>query len=694
MKIGKFEILAELGNGSMGAVYEARDPVLDRRVALKTVAPGLLSQRDAVERFQREARAAARLQHPNVVTIFELGETGETVFIAMELLEGMDLARALVPADRLTLREKLKVVVDVCRGLDYAHKQGIVHRDVKPANIRVRPDGSVKIVDFGIARVLDATNLTATGLVLGTPSYMAPEMLEGRGIDHRADMWAVGIILYEVLTGRRPFEAETIPSLVYRIVHEPLPRLDADKMGVPEDVVAVAAQALNKEPAQRFPDLAAMADALEKAMGLPTVPALPPEVRAKAYERHFAEARRLLADRDLEGALLAARRAQSLQPSRTGIVALISVIEQQIGNETTSLSGRSLGSVVSPARGAGFSATMTILPAPGSATQEALRPLPTPVLTELRIRGAACFRELATFGEPPSTQSVCLSPVRDLLAASGTDGAIRLWDLHSRTRILTLRTELHERTGHDASAISLAFSPDGALLASGHVDNAVHLWDLGKGTEVPVRLRHDAMVGALAFSPDGSTLASGSMDANLRLWDVGAALSGEARRELHRQPSGVTAVAYAAGGDLVVTGHARRVLRVIDAMTGRLVASLRGPDALVNLLCLAPDGRHLAVGSHDRTIRLYDLEEKKQVALVASHKRPAISLSFFDDGQHFATVAQDNAVYLWDVEKTAPLAALWGPPDESFAGVALFGNNDHIAVALADGRIRLWGPAH
>src|SRR5262249_4741838 len=210
MKVGKFEILTELGKGSMGTVYKARDPVLDRLVALKTVAPGLLADHIAVERFQREARAAARLQHPSIVTIFDSAEADGTVYIAMELLEGMDLARALVPPDRMTLAEKLKIVVDVCRGLDYAHKQGTIHRDVKPANIRVRPDGWVKIVDFGIARSIDSSTLTATGLVLGTPSYMAPEVLEGHGSDHRADMWAVGIILYEILTGRRPFEAETI----------------------------------------------------------------------------------------------------------------------------------------------------------------------------------------------------------------------------------------------------------------------------------------------------------------------------------------------------------------------------------------------------------------------------------------------------------------------------------------------------
>ena len=179
----------------MGTVYRARDPVLDRLVALKTVSPGVLSKTETFQRFEREARSAARLQHRNIVTIFELGEWQGTSFIAMELLDGMDLAQAMVPHDRLKLAEKVHILVETCRGLDFAHKRGVVHRDVKPANIRVLRDGSVKIVDFGIAHVEDST-ITHTGLVLGTPSYIAPEVLAGQPVDHRADIWALGVVMY------------------------------------------------------------------------------------------------------------------------------------------------------------------------------------------------------------------------------------------------------------------------------------------------------------------------------------------------------------------------------------------------------------------------------------------------------------------------------------------------------------------
>ncbi|MBI3932905.1 MAG: serine/threonine protein kinase [Acidobacteria bacterium] len=680
----------------MGTVYRARDPVLDRQVALKTVKPGLLSKRETFQRFEREARAAARLQHANIVTIYELGEMAGTLYIAMELLEGMDLAQAMVPHDRLSLPQKVRIVVDVCRGLDFAHKRGVVHRDVKPANVRVLLDGAVKLVDFGIARLEDSS-MTQTGLILGTPSYIAPEVLKGGRVDHRADIWAVGVVLYEMLAGRLPYEGTTVAALVYKIVHEPPPPLDAARLGLPPSLGNVVERALAKDPAQRYQDMAEMAAELQALLGIAAAAETPlfGRAREQAYQRDVREAQRLFADNDLERALEAARRARALAPGRTEVVQLVEMIETALAEAPT---------LVTPPRRPAQTLDLDLtpldsgthaLPPPGTTPAATAPPrrLPTAVLVELRARGASVFRELATFGEPPATSSACLSPVRDLLATSGADGAIRIWDLHNRTRVLTLRSEMHQRSGHDAMATALSFSRDGALMASGHVDGSVHLWNMATGDEVPVKLRHDASVGAVGFSPDAAVLATGGMDATLKLWDVHAAMAGEAVRQLHRQPSPVTALTYAGAGAWIVTGHVNRILRVLDAGSGRLKATLRGPEALVSLLCPAPDERRLVVASHDRTLRVFDLVSQNQLCVMSGHKKPPTSLSFFADGRHLATVAQDNAVQLWDLETRSTLAALWGPAQESFTGVALFGGGDHIAVALSDGRIRLWGPA-
>ena len=675
----------------MGTVYRARDPVLDRLVALKTIRPGVVSGQEAMARFRREARSAAGLQHPNIVTIYELGQAAGLHFIAMELLEGQDLGQAMHPPERLPLVQKLRMLARVCAGLDYAHKRGVVHRDVKPANVRVQDDRTVKIVDFGIAHVTDS-ELTATGIVLGTPSYVAPEVLAGGRVDFRADMWAVGIILFEMLAGRRPFVSPTFASLAYRIIHEPLPALDAQTVALWPGVAEVVARALAKRPDDRFRDMAEMAQALQRLLGAPAeTVSLGPREREEAWRQEFERAQRLAAAGDLEGALEAARRAQALEPGRTDGVALVEAIETRLREAPTLPPG-----AVDPtrvARALAAAPPASALAAPAAPVAPAPAPPPGPAVPDVRGRGAAAFREIDTFGEPPAALAAAVSPVRDLLGAAGTDGAVRLWDLAARTRTGVLRTELHLRAGHDARALVLAFSPDGTLLATGHVDGSVHLWDLPGRQEAPVRLKHEGAVGALAFSPDGAILASGGMDNALKLWDVGAALAGEARRELVRQPAGVTALAYAEGGSWIVTGHASRVLRITDVFSGRLVATVRGVDALVNLLALAPDGQKMLVGSHDRSLRVFDVEQRSGLAVVGTHRKTPVSVAYFPDGEVLASVCLDNAVSLWSADASGPLATLWGRQEDAFTAVAVFGDGAFLAAALTDGRIRVWGAA-
>ena len=329
--IGKYEILGVLGRGAMGTVFKARDPKLDRFVALKTMSEALLVETEMRDRFDREAQSAARLQHPNIVTIFELGEVDNAPFIAMELLGGESLADVLEREEKTRLEDKLKIIAQVCRGLDFAHKQGVIHRDVKPGNIQVLEDGTAKILDFGIAFREGGTRKTKTGLVMGTPNYMAPEQISDGLVDHRADMWAVGIILHEWMTGERPFAAETIPSLVYRIVHSPPPELDARRIGVPPALVNVMERVLRKDPNERFRDLAQMAAALDAVVGGAAVEEVPSDnVRQRTFARHLDMARTLLARGEPARALEAARRAQALEPSEPTVVILVQQAERDL----------------------------------------------------------------------------------------------------------------------------------------------------------------------------------------------------------------------------------------------------------------------------------------------------------------------------------------------------------------------------
>ncbi len=226
--IGKYRILRVLGRGGMGSVYEALDPLINRKVAVKTMIPGLVENAELRERFMREAQAAGGLRHRNIVTVYDLWVDADQPYIAMEFIEGSDLEKLMQQSQGgLGLERKLDILRQVCEGLSYAHKAGIVHRDVKPANIRVTPEGEVKIMDFGIAH-LQSSTMTKSGLVLGTVHYMAPEQLIGDKVDHRADVFSVGVIAYELLSGRKPFDGESLTTVMYKIIHD-----DADVRGLP-----------------------------------------------------------------------------------------------------------------------------------------------------------------------------------------------------------------------------------------------------------------------------------------------------------------------------------------------------------------------------------------------------------------------------------------------------------------------------
>ncbi len=250
--IGRYEVIERVGRGGMGVLYRGRDPVLDREVAIKVMAGDFTADESARSRFYREARASARLQHRNIVTIFEFAEDNGTPYISMEFLRGMSLSQRMTSGTPLTLVQKLDIVTQLLTGLHYAHEQGIVHRDVKPANIWLLEDGTVKLLDFGIAKIA-ASTMTSAGSVLGSAFYMAPEQVTAREVDGRADIFAAGVVLYELITTHRPFEGESPTVVMMKIVNEdpqPITKFVSD---LPPALVAAVMKALNREPARRFP---------------------------------------------------------------------------------------------------------------------------------------------------------------------------------------------------------------------------------------------------------------------------------------------------------------------------------------------------------------------------------------------------------------------------------------------------------
>jgi serine/threonine protein kinase len=259
-KIGRYKILGELGRGAMGIVYRAQDPALDRVVALKTIilADDAEGREEYQKRFFLEAKAAGKLTHPSIVTTYDFGEQDGVAYLAMELLEGTDL-RTRLKEGALPPAEAVEVARQVAEGLGFAHERGIVHRDVKPGNIMLLERGRAKIMDFGLARMRAADHKTVTGMVLGTPKYMSPEQVAGSPVDQRSDLFSLGIVLYEMLTGSRLFGAEDMTQIMHNVTyqeHEPPTRL---KPELPAMLDFVVARALKKDPGSRYQDAAELA---------------------------------------------------------------------------------------------------------------------------------------------------------------------------------------------------------------------------------------------------------------------------------------------------------------------------------------------------------------------------------------------------------------------------------------------------
>ena len=250
-QIGRYEILEEIGRGAMGVVFKGRDPLIGRLVAVKTITAGVAESTDLLERFYREARAAGGLQHPNIVTIYEMAESGGAPFIAMEYLEGESLEKLIARKPALPLGTKLGYVVQTCRALEFAHGRGVIHRDVKPANIVVTRDAVVKVVDFGIARIVD-TSKTQTGALLGTLAYMSPEQLRGRPGDASCDIWALGVVLYELLAYQRPFLGDNHAAVLLSILQEEPRSLRQFLPECPGALERVVSRALRKDDKERY----------------------------------------------------------------------------------------------------------------------------------------------------------------------------------------------------------------------------------------------------------------------------------------------------------------------------------------------------------------------------------------------------------------------------------------------------------
>ena len=326
--VGRYEIVGELGRGAMGVVYKAQDPTIGRTVALKTMRLDVhgLESDDVLRRFKNEARAAGLLNHPNIVTIYDAGEQDGMFYIAMEFIEGTTLQSLLGEKRVLTPEEIIEISRQICKGLDYAHANGIVHRDIKPANIMMTADGTVKIMDFGIAKA--GGGMTSTGQVLGTPNYMSPEQVKGKVLDGRSDLFSFGVVLYEMVTGEKPFVGQNITTIIYKIVHEnPIPPRDLD-VTIHPGLSMVVTKTLAKTPEERYQAGAELMKDLENYKSAGSSLSATAVLPTTAVNRSEATQPFLPAGPTAAGAASAVRIASGRQeatavPKRRGVLALV-----------------------------------------------------------------------------------------------------------------------------------------------------------------------------------------------------------------------------------------------------------------------------------------------------------------------------------------------------------------------------------
>ncbi|HXF85712.1 MAG TPA: serine/threonine-protein kinase, partial [Anaerolineales bacterium] len=538
--MGRYHILDQLGQGGMATVYKAYDMRLERDVVIKVIRQDAFpseQQSELLVRFEREAKVLARLAHPNIVPIIDYGEHDGVPYLVMPLLPGGTLKQRL--GKPLPWQETFRLLLPIADALAYAHEKNILHRDVKPSNILLTQKGQPMLTDFGIAKILDfkdgQTTLTASGIIVGTPEYMSPEQGLGRPVGPQTDIYALGVVLYELLTGRKPFVADTPLAVVLKQATDPLPRPSQFVRDLPEAVEKILFKALAKDPADRYQSMTEMAAAMERTLsGQPSV------VSAEGA---------WTTDRELSIAPLPSGphrlpsedKVATVDQSTQALLDATAVADTVRAEPSTHHLGEApkLRQKFSWVWMIGLAVIFSLLV--GGilirASIEQYRAVQVPAVTQVE----ATVNIQAKVTTPPKKQT----PSSTQAQATATTQS-RIIRPENMSNLITLQTLQHR-----SEVLSVAFSPDGQTIASAPNVYTVQLWRVVDGTLLRTLEGHTDMVFGMAFSPDGQTLASGSLDDTVRLWRVS---DGTLLRTLEGHAGEVLSVAFSPDGQILASG--------------------------------------------------------------------------------------------------------------------------------------------
>jgi WD40 repeat protein/tetratricopeptide (TPR) repeat protein len=712
-----YELLGQVGRGGMAIVYKARHLQLNRVVALKMLLAGSAADGSQFQRFLAEGRMVARLRHPNIVQIYEVGEHEGRPYFSLEYVEGGSLSEALKGRPQPP-RQAAEVVEQLARAAQFAHDQGVVHRDIKPANVLLTPDGTAKLSDFGLARETRVEqHLTQSGLVIGTPSYMAPEQAHGSSqkVGPAADVHALGVLLYEMLTGRPPFRGPTMLDTLVQVMHQEAASLSRVRPGLPRDLATICHHCLEKEPARRYPSAGALADDLHRFLDGEPIRAR----RVGELERLAKWARRRPAVAGLLAALLVvlllgtgfssffavraglARDRAELRELEAVSASKAAVSASQAADEARKDAVNARNAAQRQAAGLYLDRGLAL--ADGGEPDKGLHWM----LHALRVapEGDADFRRavranLAAWqgqvhalshilSHPERLRAMALSPDGQLVLTGCEDGRARLWDTATGERVW-------ESDGLGGPVFAVAFRPDGQQFATGACQKmewgpgVVRLWDRAARRPVGRPVRLSGRVSAIAWSPDGKTLALGG-EGGTTLYD---AATGERRGAPLPASHGCRALAWDPDGQSLAVGDGAES-KPGPASVRRWGASgtSAGPTLShplsVTALAFSPDGRRLVTGCDDSAVRLWEVATGTPLREPSYHPDRVMALAFTPDDLQYITGCDDGVVRFWDAATGREQGASVRHNDK-VRGVAVSPDGRLLATASFDRTVRLW----
>jgi WD40 repeat protein/tetratricopeptide (TPR) repeat protein len=709
---GDYELQKVLGEGGMGIVYKARQLSLNRPVALKMIRAARFASADEVRRFQNEAEAVARLDHPHIVPIFEVGKFEDQHYFSMKLIAGESLDKRL--KDFVSdPRRAARLVAVVAGAVHHAHQRGILHRDLKPANILVDSEGLPHVTDFGLAkRVEGDSELTQSGAIIGTPAYMAPEQASGKrgSVTTATDVYGLGAILYALLTGRAPFGGNSVPDTLEQVRERPPESPRKLNPRVPRDLEVICLKCLEKDPRRRYASADVLAEDLKRWLAGEPIEARPVSSTAKFWmwcrrnpvvagasgliaaslvgvavlslfyarqQNQFAAARKLYADEQSNRADEQARNAGEQADAARRLREALTESNRRLAMFFFERAQRAFDS---GQVNLGLLWLVETWQYALRANEPAWQHLARANLTFWRYNHPALS---GVFSHGASVAHVAFSPDGKTVLTVGSDNVVRLWNT-------TTSQPVGQPLTHKGLVLAAAFSPDGKLIISGSRNNNARFWDVGTGKPIGKPLEDSKWIAAVAFSPDSKFVLTGSTDHIARLWDV--TTSQPTAQPMDHQAE-IDCVAFSPDGKTVLTGGQDSTARLWDAATGRSIGQPMIHQDTVASVAFSPDGKTALTGSFDGKARFWDAATGRPIGHALNHGNPVSSAVYNPDGKAVLTTARgSNAAYLWDAARGMPI----GKPLEhkSLVEAAAFSpDGKTVLTGSRDQSSRLWDAA-